>query len=106
VPAGVSHTYEILEAFTAVEATSPPAGQASRDAPPAGAAARSCWLRARRRQSLSLRGGRSVTPRTDLIRRAKSKLNAATPGAARAEDFVTDSPAFAAFNHASAAASK
>ncbi len=35
VPAGLSHTYEILEAFTAVEATSPPAGQASRDAPPA-----------------------------------------------------------------------
>jgi quercetin dioxygenase-like cupin family protein len=35
VPAGVSHTYEILEAFTAVEATSPPASQAGRDAPPA-----------------------------------------------------------------------
>ena len=34
VPAGVSHTYEILEAFTAVEATSPPAQQAGRDAPP------------------------------------------------------------------------
>ena len=35
VPAGVSHTYEILETFTAVEATSPPASQAGRDAPPA-----------------------------------------------------------------------
>ena len=35
VPAGVSHTYEILEEFTAVEATSPPASQAGRDAPPA-----------------------------------------------------------------------
>lgn len=35
VPAGVRHTYEILEAFTAVEATSPPARQAGRDAPPA-----------------------------------------------------------------------
>ena len=35
VPAGVSHTYEIVEAFTAVEATSPPAQQAGRDAPPA-----------------------------------------------------------------------
>ncbi len=35
VPAGVSHTYEIVEAFTAVEATSPPAQQADRDAPPA-----------------------------------------------------------------------
>ena len=35
VPAGVSHTYEILEALTAVEATSPPASQAGRDAPPA-----------------------------------------------------------------------
>ena len=34
VPAGVSHTYEILEEFTAVEATSPPANQAGRDAPP------------------------------------------------------------------------
>jgi quercetin dioxygenase-like cupin family protein len=34
VPAGVSHTYEIVEAFTAVEATSPPAQQAGRDAPP------------------------------------------------------------------------
>jgi len=34
VPAGVSHTYEIIEAFTAVEATSPPAQQAGRDAPP------------------------------------------------------------------------
>jgi quercetin dioxygenase-like cupin family protein len=35
VPAGVSHTYEIVEAFTAVEATSPPARQAGRNAPPA-----------------------------------------------------------------------
>jgi quercetin dioxygenase-like cupin family protein len=35
VPAGVSHTYEIVEAFTAVEATSPPARQAGRDASPA-----------------------------------------------------------------------
>ena len=35
VPAGVSHTYEIVEAFTAVEATSPPAQEAGRDAPPA-----------------------------------------------------------------------
>ena len=35
VPAGVSHTYEIVEAFTAVEATSPPAQQGGRDAPPA-----------------------------------------------------------------------
>lgn len=35
VPAGVGHTYEILEEFTAVEATSPPASQAGRDAPPA-----------------------------------------------------------------------
>ena len=35
VPAGISHTYEIIEAFTAVEATSPPARQAGRDAPPA-----------------------------------------------------------------------
>ena len=35
VPAGVGHTYEIAEAFTAVEATSPPAQQAGRDAPPA-----------------------------------------------------------------------
>ena len=34
VPAGLSHTYEIIEAFTAVEATSPPARQAGRDAPP------------------------------------------------------------------------
>ncbi|SFP53862.1 Cupin domain-containing protein [Geodermatophilus dictyosporus] len=34
VPAGVSHTYEIVEAFTAVEATSPPAQQAGRDTPP------------------------------------------------------------------------
>jgi quercetin dioxygenase-like cupin family protein len=35
VPAGVSHTYEILEEFTAVEATSPPAQEAGRDAPSA-----------------------------------------------------------------------
>ncbi len=35
VPAGVSHTYEIVEALTAVEATSPPAQQQGRDAPPA-----------------------------------------------------------------------
>jgi quercetin dioxygenase-like cupin family protein len=35
VPAGVSHTYEIIESFTAVEATSPPAQEAGRDAPPA-----------------------------------------------------------------------
>jgi quercetin dioxygenase-like cupin family protein len=34
VPAGVTHTYEIVEAFTAVEATSPPAQQQDRDAPP------------------------------------------------------------------------
>lgn len=33
VPAGVSHTYEIVEAFTAVEATSPPAREGGRDAP-------------------------------------------------------------------------
>jgi quercetin dioxygenase-like cupin family protein len=31
VPAGVEHTYEVTEAFTAVEATSPPAQQAGRD---------------------------------------------------------------------------
>ncbi|CCG05578.1 cupin domain-containing protein [Blastococcus saxobsidens] len=35
VPAGVEHTYEIVEALTAVEATSPPAREAGRDAPPA-----------------------------------------------------------------------
>ncbi len=35
VPAGVEHTYQILEALTAVEATAPPAQQAGRDAPPA-----------------------------------------------------------------------
>ncbi|SFO42349.1 Cupin domain-containing protein [Geodermatophilus obscurus] len=35
VPAGVAHTYEIVEPFTAVEATSPPAQQQDRDAPPA-----------------------------------------------------------------------
>ncbi len=34
VPAGVEHTYEIVEALTAVEATSPPAQQGGRDAPP------------------------------------------------------------------------
>ena len=34
VPAGVEHTYEIVEALTAVEATSPPAQEAGRDAPP------------------------------------------------------------------------
>ena len=33
VPAGVEHTYEIVEALTAVEATSPPAQEAGRDAP-------------------------------------------------------------------------
>ena len=31
VPLGVSHTYKILEAFTAVEATSPPAQAEGRD---------------------------------------------------------------------------
>lgn len=35
VPAGVEHTYEIVEELTAVEATAPPARQAGRDAPPA-----------------------------------------------------------------------
>ena len=35
VPAGVEHTYEIVEALTAVEATSPPAQQGGRDAAPA-----------------------------------------------------------------------
>ncbi len=34
VPAGAEHRYEILEAFTAVEATSPPAQVHGRDAPP------------------------------------------------------------------------
>ncbi len=34
VPAGVEHTYEIVEELTAVEATAPPAQQAGRDAPP------------------------------------------------------------------------
>jgi quercetin dioxygenase-like cupin family protein len=35
VPAGAAHTYNILEAFTAVEATSPPASAKVRDeAPP------------------------------------------------------------------------
>lgn len=33
VPRGTSHTYEILEPFTAVEATSPPARQHGRDEP-------------------------------------------------------------------------
>jgi quercetin dioxygenase-like cupin family protein len=33
VPAGAEHRYEILEAFTAVEATSPPAQVHGRDAP-------------------------------------------------------------------------
>jgi hypothetical protein len=31
VPRGASHTYKILEAFTAVEATSPPAAVHGRD---------------------------------------------------------------------------
>ncbi len=35
VPAGVEHTYEIVEELTAVEATAPPAQEAGRDAPPA-----------------------------------------------------------------------
>lgn len=34
VPAGVEHTYEIVEALTAVEATAPPAQEAGRDASP------------------------------------------------------------------------
>jgi mannose-6-phosphate isomerase-like protein (cupin superfamily) len=33
VPAGVEHTYEIVEELTALEATSPPAREAGRDAP-------------------------------------------------------------------------
>ena len=33
VPEGASHTYKILEAFTAVEATHPPAQVKNRDAP-------------------------------------------------------------------------
>ena len=33
VPEGVSHTYKILEPFTAVEATHPPAQVKNRDAP-------------------------------------------------------------------------
>lgn len=33
VPAGAAHTYRILEPFTAVEATSPPASARDRDAP-------------------------------------------------------------------------
>ena len=33
VPKGASHTYNILEAFTAVEATSPPAEAGRRDQP-------------------------------------------------------------------------
>ena len=36
VPAGASHTYKILESFTAVEATSPPAQAHGRDEPDAG----------------------------------------------------------------------
>ncbi len=35
VPASTSHTYRILERFTAVEATAPPASAKGRDAPPA-----------------------------------------------------------------------
>lgn len=34
VPANTSHTYRILERFTAVEATAPPASAKARDAPP------------------------------------------------------------------------
>ena len=34
VPKGAMHTYNILETFTAVEATSPPAGREGRDADP------------------------------------------------------------------------
>jgi len=33
VPRGAKHTYRILEPFTAVEATSPPAEERNRDAP-------------------------------------------------------------------------
>ena len=33
VPKGATHTYNILEPFTAVEATSPPAEEGDRDAP-------------------------------------------------------------------------
>jgi quercetin dioxygenase-like cupin family protein len=33
VPRGATHTYRILEPFTAVEATSPPAEERNRDAP-------------------------------------------------------------------------
>jgi quercetin dioxygenase-like cupin family protein len=33
VPKGATHTYRILEPFTAVEATSPPAEERNRDAP-------------------------------------------------------------------------
>jgi quercetin dioxygenase-like cupin family protein len=33
VPKGARHTYRILEPFTAVEATSPPAGEHGRDEP-------------------------------------------------------------------------
>jgi quercetin dioxygenase-like cupin family protein len=33
VPRGATHTYRILEPFTAVEATSPPAEEHNRDAP-------------------------------------------------------------------------
>lgn len=34
VPKGAKHTYKIVEEFTAVEATHPPAGVKNRDAPP------------------------------------------------------------------------
>ena len=34
VPKGAEHSYRILEAFTAVEATHPPAEVHDRDAPP------------------------------------------------------------------------
>ncbi|MDP8971737.1 MAG: cupin domain-containing protein [Actinomycetota bacterium] len=33
VPRGATHTYKILEPFTAIEATSPPAEERNRDAP-------------------------------------------------------------------------
>lgn len=35
VPKGATHSYKIIEAFTAIEATSPPAEFHNRDAPPA-----------------------------------------------------------------------
>lgn len=35
VPAGASHTYEVVDRFTAVEATAPPAQVHGRDDPPA-----------------------------------------------------------------------